>query len=106
MPVIKIQAGKARTIKPKAKPTAKTALTRARLRELLDYDTETDTFTWKVSRGRVKVGSVAAGTPDRSDCLQIRIDGRLYTKKGLAVLFRTGRWPNWHDRKSSSQYKP
>ena len=100
-----VQAGKARTIKPKVRPKAK-ILTKARLRELLDYDAKTDTFTWKVSRGRAKAGSVAAGTPDRSDCLQIRIDGRLYTKKGLAVLYRTGRWPTWHERKSSSQYKP
>jgi hypothetical protein len=105
MPITIIQSGKAKTIKPNVKPQAKTALTRARLHELLDYDPKTDTFTWKVSRGRAKKGSAAIGTPDHFGHLQIRIDGRLYMRRRLVALYRTGKWPSWHDRKSSRQYK-
>ena len=81
--------------------------TAARVRELLDYHPKTDTFRWKVSRGRSKAGSVA-GSPDSDGNLQIRIDGRLYTAKQLARAHVFGIWvgkDKWHNRKLSRQYK-
>ena len=81
--------------------------TAARVRELLDYHPKTDTFRWKVSRGRSKAGSVA-GSPDSDGNLQIRVDGRLYTAKQLARAHVSGIWvgkDKWHNRKRSRQYK-
>jgi hypothetical protein len=86
---------------------AKPHPTAARVRELLDYDPKTDTFRWKVSRGRSKAGSVA-GSPDSDGNLQIRVDGRLYTAKQLARAHVSGIWvgkDKWHNRKLSRQYK-
>ena len=75
--------------------------------ELLAYDPKTDTFRWKVSRGRSKAGS-KAGSPDTQGNLQIRIDGRLYMAKQLALTHVSEIWvakDKWHNRKLSGQYK-
>jgi hypothetical protein len=93
--------------KVSTKAGAKPHPTAARVRELLNYDPKTDTFRWKVSRGRCKAGSVA-GSPDSDGNLQIRIDGRLYTAKQLARAHVSGVWvgkDKWHNRKLSRQYK-
>lgn len=85
---------------------AKSHPTAARVRELLDYDAATETFTWKVSRGNCKAGSVA-GSPDIEGNIQIRIDRRLYMAKQLALVHISGVWTkiDWHSRKFSRQYK-
>jgi hypothetical protein len=57
-------------LKP-AKSGAKPMPPSERLNELLSYDSETGSLVWKVSRGRVKAGSVA---------YKVRVDGRLSTK--------------------------
>lgn len=95
----------------KAKTGAKAGVkphpTATRVRELLDYDPKTNTFRWKVSRGRCKAGS-EAGSPDTLGNLQIRIDGRLYMVKQLALTHTSGIWvakDQWHNRKRSRQYK-
>jgi hypothetical protein len=93
--------------KTSTKAGAKAHPTAARVRELLDYHPKTDTFRWKVSRGRSKAGSVA-GSPDSDGNRQIRIDGRLYTAKQLARAHVSGIWvakDKWHNRKLSRQYK-
>lgn len=94
---------KAKTI---SKTVAKSHPTAARVRELLDYDTKTGKFSWKVSRGRCKAGSVA-GSLDGEGNTQIRIDGRLYMTKQLALAHLSGVWTetDWHSRKLSRQYK-
>ena len=57
-------------LKP-AKSGAKPMPSPERLNELLSYDSEAGSLVWKVSRGRVKAGSVA---------YKVRVDGRLSTK--------------------------
>ena len=57
-------------LKP-AKSGAKPMPPSERLNELLSYDSETGSLVWKVSRGRVKAGSVA---------YKVRVDGRMSTK--------------------------
>jgi hypothetical protein len=48
-----------------------------RLNELLSYDSETGSLVWKVSRGRVRAGSVAYMVR-KDGRLQTRIDGKDY----------------------------
>ena len=108
MIVIK-QKGVVRALKAKTGATAgvKPHPTAARVRELLDYDPTTSTFRWKVSRGRSKAGA-EAGSRDSTGNLQIRIDGRLYMAKQLALTHASGIWvakDKWHNRKRSRQYK-
>ncbi len=100
--------GVTRPLKAKTSTKAKPHPTAARVRELLDYDTKSDTFRWKVSRGRSKAGT-KAGSLDTFGNLQIRIDGRLYMAKQLALSHTSGLWvakdKEWHNRKRSRQYK-
>ena len=71
-------------------------LTPERLCALLDYDPETNEFTWKVSRrghaGKAKAGAVA-GTPHGRGYVCIGIDGRRYYKHQLVSLWLHGRFP-------------
>jgi len=53
------------------------------LGELLDYDTETDTLTWKVARGRVKAGAVVK--PGR-----VRISGEDYYPDRIKYALKHG----------------
>lgn len=67
-------------------------VTKARLEELLTYDSETGVFTWLISHGRAKVGSTAG-----CDCrgyVVIRVDGILYRAHRLAWLYSYGTWPD------------
>jgi hypothetical protein len=66
-------------------------VTRARLRELLDYNSNTGEFTWKKRLGNyVRPGRVAGHElPTRR---MIGIDGRVYPAHRLAWIYRTGRW--------------
>jgi HNH endonuclease/AP2 domain-containing protein len=67
-------------------------ITAARLRELLDYNSETGEFRWRkqVSRS-VKAGAVA-GLTDRDGYRRITIQGRIYPAHRLAWLYMTGQW--------------
>jgi hypothetical protein len=72
-------------------------LTQARLKELIDYSSETGTFRFNIARSnRIKVGQVAGSvnSGNSKGYRQIRIDGRLYLAHRLAWLFVYGAWPN------------
>jgi HNH endonuclease len=76
-------------------------LTQERLRELLHYDPDTGVFTWLVSRGRVKAGTIAgskykASSPDII-YIQIMIDGCNHTAHRLAFLYMIGAMPPYVD---------
>lgn len=68
-------------------------LTATRVREVLDYDTETGDFRWKVNLGRrIKAGG-AAGSVDARGYRHIGIDGTKYLAHRLAWLHVQGVWP-------------
>ena len=72
---------------------SKIDLTSSRLRELLNYDPESGSFTWvKRTSNRIKVGDIA-GNKLNTGYLQIMIDGCTYTAHRLAWLYMTGMWP-------------
>ena len=67
-------------------------ITQQRLQELLHYNESTGVFVWRVSRSRVKVGSVA-GTVSADGYIRIKIDGRVYFAHRLAWLYSCGSFP-------------
>ena len=66
-------------------------VTQARLKELLDYDSESGVFRWRESRGGSLAGAVA-GTPAPGG-LRIFVDRRSYLAHRLAWLYMTGEFP-------------
>jgi len=60
-------------------------LTQERLKEVLHYNGDTGLFTRKLSSG-----GVAAGTVSNNNASSIFVDGKLRTKKSLAVLYIMG----------------
>jgi hypothetical protein len=72
---------------------AKTDLTAARLRELLNYDPETGIFTRRVDvhGGRYKAGDVV-GNINRG-YVETSVDRQTYCAHRLAFLYMTGEWP-------------
>lgn len=69
--------------------------TQQRLRELLAYDHETGSLTWRVSRGKnFPAGSLAAWRPKCNDYWQVRIDGNLYQAHRLLWVYYYGTVPN------------
>ena len=74
---------------------AKTDLTAARLRELLEYTPETGKFIRKTKASNMKSGSVF-GCKAKNNYLRGRVDGTLYYLQRLAWLYVTGSWPVKH----------
>jgi len=69
-------------------------ITQKELRELLDYDSHTGVFKWKVSfQNRVK-GDVAGCIDKESGYIKIRLKGKLYRAHRLVWLYVYGKWPN------------
>lgn len=72
---------------------SKNILTQERLKEVLDYDEFTGTFTWKVSMGqRGKIGTVAGGKHHKGYYF-IQYDGVRSSTHRLAFLYMTGSIP-------------
>lgn len=67
-------------------------LTRRRLKELLDYDPETGSVTWRTNRVASRIGR-PAGHVDGRGYTDIVLDGRHHYAHRLAYLWMTGRWP-------------
>ncbi len=67
-------------------------ITRARLHDVLHYDSETGEFRWRkqVSRS-VKTGDIA-GLTDEDGYRRITIGGKIYPAHRLAWLYMTGNW--------------
>lgn len=74
--------------------TGTTSLNQNRLKELLDYNPDTGVFTWKVSRGSVRAGSVSKAT-DTYGYTHIKINRRIYRAHRLAFLYMTGNFPEY-----------
>ena len=62
------------------------------LKRLLEYDINTGIFTWKLSQGRAKTGTVA-GALNSEGYLQICIYGYRYLAHRLAWLYTHKSWP-------------
>lgn len=64
-----------------------------RLREILNYDSESGLFTWKVRTSkRIKKGQIA-GTVKEDGYICIRVDGTLYLAHRLVWLYHYGTFP-------------
>lgn len=74
-------------------------MTAKRLRQALDYDSNTGVFVWRhrpdQSQGtNTRWAGKPAGYQRREDARRvIRVDGKLYLASRLAFLWVTGRWP-------------
>jgi hypothetical protein len=65
------------------------------LKEILNYSEKTGIFTWKINRGKVKIGDIA-GTLVKSGNYTyqgIRLFGKRYSAHRLAWLWAYGCWP-------------
>jgi len=73
-------------------------LTAARLREVLNYDSLTGEFTYRIKRRKCLAGS-RAGCVDRANggYHRIRLDYRMYLGHRLAWLHVHGEWPGMID---------
>ena len=72
-----------------------TALTQARLKELLTYSPRTGVFTWRVTRGPKAMAGAVAGTPHARGYVALMVDQKLYLAHRLAWLYVHGVWPEW-----------
>lgn len=69
-------------------------LTQKRLKEVLNYDSATGIFTWKIDISGVKKDDTAGCIGN--DYIRISIDGRLYLAQRLSFLYMKGYFPE-HD---------
>ena len=67
-------------------------LTQERLQELLEYNADTGVFTFRLSRGNMRMGSTA-GCVRKNGYVKIVVDNRDYQAHRLAFLAMTGSFP-------------
>lgn len=75
------------------KPKNESALTVERIRDLLDYDSVTGIFRWRVSRGGKALAGSIAGEVKETGYRKIMINQRHYFAHRLAWLYVHGEWP-------------
>lgn len=63
------------------------------VKNVLDYDSETGIFTWKINRGGVAKAGTIAGSTRKDGYYQICINGTSYKTNRLAWLYMTGNDP-------------
>lgn len=63
------------------------------LRELLNYNAETGTFTWRVRMGPNAPEESKTGCANKRGNVRIKIKGRHYLAHRLAWLYVHGEWP-------------
>jgi hypothetical protein len=72
-------------------------LTQERLKEVLHYDPETGSFTWRVNKGtRGKIGAEAGNINSLSGYRIVFIDRQRYLCHRLAFVYLLGRFPECH----------
>jgi hypothetical protein len=71
-------------------------ITQEQLKELLDYNSTTGEFTWKVSRGNCYKPGQTAGCLSMHGYITIGINSRNYKAHRLAWLYTHGEWPKQH----------
>ena len=69
-------------------------LSRKRLRELFDYNSDSGLFVRKITVSANATKGRIAGCPAKNGYLRIRIDGRYYYSHRLAWLYQFGEWPS------------
>jgi hypothetical protein len=67
-------------------------LTQGKLKQLLQYDSETGLFSWLSKTGSVSAGATA-GTPHKG-YLRIQVAGEMFRAHRLAFLYMTGSLPS------------
>ena len=75
---------------------ANQTLTQKRLKEVLDYNPDTGTWLWRVTRGRAKAGNVAGSVAYVQRYRRILVDSKLYLSGRLAFLYMTGAFPEFY----------
>ena len=65
-----------------------------KLRDALNYNPETGEFTWEISAGRVRAGSLAGCVDKSRGRLCVNFQGKLYLAHRLAWLLAYGKWPD------------
>ena len=68
-------------------------LTAKYIRSILHYDPISGFFTYKIRRGKKRVGDRAGHTAKRYGYVYIGIGGRFYLAHRLAWLYVKGKWP-------------
>jgi hypothetical protein len=68
-------------------------ITRDRLDQLLSYDPGTDTWTWRVNRGRMAKAGSRAGYLNAQGYWTIQIDAKYYLAHRLVWFWHHGEWP-------------
>tara|TARA_B110000908_G_C10252163_1_gene452768 strand:+ start:1019 stop:1597 length:579 start_codon:yes stop_codon:yes gene_type:complete len=68
-------------------------ITQSRLKKVLEYDSESGVFIWKVSHKRIRAGKVAGNVHKNTGYVQITIDAIWHSAHRLAFLYMTGAFP-------------
>jgi len=80
-------------ISKSSKKIKRKTLTQERLKEVLSYNPETGNFRWKINKGYMRPGDIAGYK--NSGYIYIGIDGKRYIASRLAVLYMTGKFPEY-----------
>lgn len=79
-------------------------VTQVRLKELLDYSSDTGIFRWRIARGRVKPGDIAGSLHKKTGYWQLMLNHKHYLAHRLAWFWLYGQWPNGDlDHKNSAR---